>query len=307
LRDLNAARSPAFPIEAAVTSVLEQHPDFNPKDIDIFGCGSVLGGLLDFIQNVHKPFRFRAQLIGKTAFFVRRESSSPTTVIRDIFGYWHSFCTVNTSWSAEVEDHGGHQRIIRYRCGGLNFLVRFGAEGYLPDKIGNDSSAAPGTLLVTQSRKLTGGTEQDSHQGEGLLIQHGGKVVPSTAIIDIKTRSVWKKSDNVFDRELPRLWVKQIPQVMLAYHERGWFDPQDIAEKDMRNEALAWESDHMKDVGRYAALVREIIEAASSTEEKKIEVLTTEDGHVEIRQVVESDWSALPESLRARWVAEPVD
>jgi hypothetical protein len=92
--------------------------------------------LLRFARNVKvdKPVRFLVEVVGETVFFIRRENS-PREVIADIRGYGHSFPEANTTWDADVRKSETHQRIIRYQLGHINTIVRFEADGYLPEEV----------------------------------------------------------------------------------------------------------------------------------------------------------------------------
>ena len=80
-----------------VQSVLHLYPDFPTGSTDIVACGSTLGNLLRFVRGQDKPFRFLAQVIGNTVFFLRKEND-PRELIPDVRGYGHSSPEANMTW-----------------------------------------------------------------------------------------------------------------------------------------------------------------------------------------------------------------
>lgn len=133
-RDLNAAYFPSYPMEPLVRSILKARPDLNVHEADVFGCGSTLGNLLNFVRNLDKPFRFLVEMVGETLFLIRRERS-PREQILDVRGFGHSFPEANTTWDADCPRSETHQRIVRYQLGDLNTMIRSEADGYLAEKL----------------------------------------------------------------------------------------------------------------------------------------------------------------------------
>ena len=131
-RDLNAARSPTYPLEPMIQAILTDKPGFNLANLDIIGCGSTMGNLLRFAREQDKPFRMLVEVVGNTVFLIRRENS-PTEKLVGVYGYGHAFPEANTTWSKEVKGSMSHQRLIQYDFAGMKCLVRFEADGYLPD------------------------------------------------------------------------------------------------------------------------------------------------------------------------------
>lgn len=67
----------------------------------------------------------------------------------------------------------------------------------------------------------------------GLKVLRGGNQVPQSAVFDLKTRSIKKMDVDTIAEELPRLWISQIPNFILAYHTQGVFN--DIQIHDVRD------------------------------------------------------------------------
>ncbi|RMZ91686.1 hypothetical protein DV736_g1111, partial [Chaetothyriales sp. CBS 134916] len=314
-RDPNAAHYPAYPMEAAIRAVLKQNPEFPAKDIDIITCSSALGNLSRFARGVEKEFRIILASVGTTVFFVRRESS-PTTLIPNVRGYGHTFPEEYTTWEKDVKNSVSHQRIIQYRFGGLHLLVRFEVDGYQRQEDGTSNvPLEPNSLIddasINSSFATLGTTSigRTKPTGQGRIqIKEGGHPISHQRIFDIKTRSAFDFQTRTIKKEIdltdliPRLWVSQIPTLVVAYHDRGLFE--DIRIQDMRKDVEKWERENAENLGRLASLLHELAEIARSSR-TGLEICRSESGPLEIRRLANDGVEALPSQLRDMWVREP--
>lgn len=255
-------------------------------------------------------FRFDAEFIGDSVFFIRKENS-PTEVIEGLYGYGHAFPEAYTNWEADVRGSVSHQRIIKYSFGGLKFLVRSESDGYLPKllhgesptiaKVGStptkhESNADIDTLLsATSFVHVQTEPISDNH----IEIKYGGREIPQAAVFDIKTRS----TRNLIDMPgeiLPRLWVNQTPNFILGYHTRGLFE--DVRVQDIRQDLRDWEKENEHFLDQFNSLLHRIISIArKSGPGYGLEVSRKEDGPIQVRKLLDTDWHALPSDLRQKW------
>ncbi|KAJ4411006.1 hypothetical protein N0V85_003880 [Neurospora sp. IMI 360204] len=323
-RDRNAARYPNHPYEPAIATLLRTKPSLVP-DLDIVACGSTLGNLLRFVRGQDKTFRFLVEKVGNTIFFIRRENS-PREKIPDVKGYGHTFPKRYTTWEESAKGSWAHQRLITYRFGGLRFLVRFEADGYLSEDDLPKASPTPavkdkpitsveellalvaeidvsdvsdlvelfkpvkpgykGKKSTTTDVRLSNSTAslspppsipESSKPPPPLTIRTSGgssspsPIVPQAQVFDLKTRSIKaRENSNILEEELPRLWVSQIPNFVLAYHTRGKFFPNDIEIRDVRPDVKRWEKERSDDkiLAKLAAVVRKLVEMVGDLEEQ---------------------------------------
>ncbi|KAF2233486.1 hypothetical protein EV356DRAFT_524461 [Viridothelium virens] len=269
-RDLNAAHYPKFPMEPAAQALLKEQPEFLCKDVDVVACGSTLGNILRFVRKTEKTFRFVVEAVGDTVFFIRKEKS-PRETIPNVRGYGHSFPEAYTTWECDVKGSTSHQRVISYRFGDLHLLLRFESDGYL--------------------RNLT------KLPGKASDLDH--------ALFDLKTRAAYRKGEDTLAEELPRLWISQIPNFILAYHDYGVFE--DIQVTNVREEVLKWERENQDTLQQFAVLLRKLIEVARSMPGEVIEVRRAESDTLELREYAEEvPPLALPPKLEARWLGESI-
>ncbi len=236
-------------------------------------------------------------------FFVRKEKS-PKELIEDIRGYGHTFPESHTTWEADVRGSVSHQRIIRYSFGGMCVVVRSETDGYLDDQ------KRPGPSNVAKLTQPIGDagddfglsssldvSERTVNSDEPLMIKPGGQLVPQQLIFDIKTRSSRKEID--MDDVLPRLWVNQTPNFIIAYHKSGDFSDPQI--QHVRPKILAWEAANAKVLGRLQAILRDIKDQANSLDLNSFEISRTGTGPLHLRKQVGDNKRAMPSALSADW------
>ncbi|KAI4092634.1 MAG: hypothetical protein LQ339_007857 [Xanthoria mediterranea] len=312
-RDPNAARFPSYPLEPAVRTLLTEHEDLETQEIDLFACSSTVGSLLRFVRRVDKPFRFFVEVVGNTVFFTRHENS-PTQLLVGVKGYGHTFPEAYMMWDADVKGSASHQRLLRYNFAGLDCILRFECDGYLRSKVprgvdapaaargqqigegGNDLTSVMDRIKVSSS--LAGG---ENHKGP-LRIKKSGRKIPQEAIFDLKTRAGWKKDLNVLEDELPRYWLAQIPNFILARHDGGVFD--NIEVHHIRDDVQKWQGENQKDLRRLVWLLREIIAAAKVRKDRKLEVYCKGLDALELREQDTDEHDVLPPELKLRWMED---
>lgn len=289
-RDANAARYSEYPIEPAVRAISAQTASFATEDVDVFACASTLGNLLRFIRKVDRPFRFTVEAVGNTVFFIRRENS-PTETIQGVRGYGHTFPEAYTTWEDGAKGSQSHQRLIKYNFAGLGCVVRFEGDGYLKH-LDDGLHLNPGILL-------------DEPKATRLDVRTGGRMVTQAAIFDLKTRSAKRMDQDVLEEELPRLWISQIPNFVLAYHERGTF--KDIRVQDVRGDVQKWELGNEDTLRQLATLVRQITSTVKGRADKRLEVRRKEVDVLEIREQMSDAPAALPDEMKTWWINGDLD
>ncbi|EHK96148.1 hypothetical protein M7I_8162 [Glarea lozoyensis 74030] len=282
------------------------------QNIDIVACSSTLGNLLRFVRNQDKSFRIIVELIDNTLFLIRRENS-PTELIQGVRGYGHTFPQAYTTWDPSIKKSTSHQRLLRYNFGGLQLLVRFEADGYLvtPENETTNSSKSSikspqtGVETLSESFKTAEVEGEDDTKtqvpaNDELNVQYAGKPVSQDRIFDLKTRSLWKKNQDLLSEEIPRLWIAQINHFITAYHEKGKFSPEDIVVQEVKEDVAKWERNQNGVLAQLAALLHVII--AKSKEEKKFELSRNEGGDLEVRRLLGDAGEALSEVVRKQWI-----
>ncbi|KAK8022774.1 hypothetical protein PG993_013541 [Apiospora rasikravindrae] len=313
-RDRNAARYPSHPMEPAVVAALSEAPkQCNSAEVDLVACSSTMGNLLRFLRGEQKPFRVLVEEIGDTMFFIRREKS-PTEKIPDVRGFGHTFPEHYTTWDESVKTSTSHQRLLSYSFGGMRCFVRFEADGYLPAgntpsqsiaiaKAKANDTADLDDLLASLGSTTVDAGEMVTSAGD-LKIKAAGAKMDQSQVFDLKTRSFRRKvNQDTLSDEMPRLWVSQIHNFVLAYHTNGVFD--DIRVQDVRGEVTKWETQQLPVLARLAALLHHIRELIQCNPAHKLELCHNADrpGTLQVRQQLADAGNALSEVVKARWLS----
>lgn len=289
-------------------ALLKTRPDFPTHQVDLFACGSTVGNLLRFARGIDKPFRFNVELVGNTIFFVRKEND-PKEIIQGIHGFGHTFPEAYTTWERDVKGSNSHQRMVQYNLGGLKCVVRSESDGYLSEKmltLGQTDTVQPKAAQQPTMNDILrafddAAIEKYTPHGDGeLALRSGGSAVPQHSIFDLKTRS------GRFNREIdmadvyPQLWLKQIPNFIIAYHDgAGTF--KDIRVLDVKSGVQTWEKDNQRAIQRLVVLLRRLIEEAKQDAAGLLDVYSPGSGRLEIRRQFGGGSHALPPELRAKW------
>ncbi|SPQ27080.1 47b7af88-f943-4711-bbe0-964646b62cf9 [Thermothielavioides terrestris] len=274
-RDKNAARYPKYPMEPAVIAALTTNVT-NPTDVDIFACASTLGNLLRFIQGEDATFRMLAYKLHNTVFLVRRENS-PTQLIPDVRGHGHIFHEANTTWESEVKGCASHQRLVRYDFG-LSVIVRFEADGYIrPPNTTDTTTTSPTTPSPTTLASPAPATVDDLTTSLAATTVSPASAAPkpkSQSTFNTATRSIHarRQRNELLAAELPRLWIRQVPTFVLAFHRHGLFRREETEIVDVRGLLREWEDEHAGELQRFAALLRWVRTVVCESLEGRVEI-----------------------------------
>ncbi|KAF2973446.1 hypothetical protein GQX73_g76 [Xylaria multiplex] len=285
MRDQNGARFPNHPIQPAIQALFTLNKAFDPSNVDVMGCASSLGDILRFVRSIDSTFRFDVEVVGNTLFLIRNRKDE---VIPDVRGFGHSFLNAFTSNESDDEIVKSHQRVVSYEFGGLRCLVRFECDSYLASCDGSDT-------LVTEPQFSL------STPPLGLMtMQKEGMIVPQNSVLEIKTKSQFRGKIQTSEH-LPRLWLRQIPNFITAYHIHGIF--QDVQISNVGKDLMKWETHHQDDLKRFASILRQLITEVKRESHLKLEVYREGLGPLQIRERTGAARQALSDSWRDRWVA----
>jgi hypothetical protein len=288
MRDQNGARFPDHPIQAAVQALFALDQEFDPSCIDIMGCASSLGDMLRFVRSIDSSFRFDVEIIGNTLFLVRNGKKD---IIPNVRGYGHSFLDTFTSANPEAGGSKSHQRIVSYNFDDMKYLVRFECDGYLTSYDGHDTTVTEPQFSLP-AQPLPG----------SIPVQKRGMVVPQESVLEIKTMSQARGEIQRSDH-LPRLWVRQIPYFINAYHKQGSFE--DVQTHHVHKDLVDWETQHQDELKRFASTLRQLITEVKRASHLKLELYREGVGPLQLRERRGETCHALPRFWQGRWAASP--
>jgi hypothetical protein len=284
---------------------MKMHPD--SLEIDIVGCNNTFGNLLRFARGAECTFRMLVEVVGKTVHLVRRENS-PKEQLIGVRGYGHTFPKTYTTWAPEVRPSKSHHRIIRYRFGGLDLLMRQSSDGYIEEEEKETETSPTTGSSNTEGEDITRRVEsfsigpspiKSTDHGQ-LEVIDGGQITPQSSIFDLKTRSIKLIDKDTLGDELPRLWLMQTPNFILAHHRRGTFC--NIEVSDVRGEIEDWEKSHQSDLSLLNALLHRIIAVALEKEDTLLEIVRVQGGPLEVRKRLLDAGVAFSEQVKEQWL-----
>ena len=212
---------------------------------------------------------------------------------------------------SDLQSSDTHQRIIRYQLGHLNTIIRFEADGYLAEKVlAKKTYASPANRKVNEDflvSALAGNTisTHTPKNSDSLKVTRGQGSVPQSTVFDLKTRSIKKKHyDTTVSDQIPRLWIRQISFLVLAYHDCGLFRSEEGTVRNIKPDVARWESDNKGDVRKLIGLIKKIANVVKATPRRKLEVRYRYELGLELREQVEGVASVLPNDLAAQWAGQ---
>ncbi|KKO99135.1 hypothetical protein THAR02_08769 [Trichoderma harzianum] len=258
----NAARHPESPLEPLFRAVYITNPTFDIRSIDVVTDRNNVRKLLSFIdpgslQDGLQTFTIHIEVMQNTAIFCREEAATQEYIGPQEFrGFGHEFEKAYTS--NQIDGSTGHHRVISYRFGDLNFIVRHETDGYVTDTTPNSQEPGDANLsniLASLSLSPSKGLADTTPTGSKLTIRKEGLVVPPESFLEIKTRAS-RRPLHIRD-VAPQLWLSQTPKLVRAYHTKGTFQRPEI--EDVAAEIKVWEKANKDNLGKLAALIRKII------------------------------------------------
>jgi hypothetical protein len=208
----------------------------------------------------------------------------------------HTFPDRYTRWPNGVGGSTSHQRIISYQFAGLKCLVRFEADGYLEEELGEE-----GDDETTSPCGDDGDKARATPAIDDVRIRSGGRLIPQHAIFELKTRGAHKKNEDQMADHLPRMWTAQIPFFILAFHDYGLFTPGNITVRDVRKSVTVWQDENQKLLRRLGVLLEKLVSMARDPEIGRYEVCLKQQGILEIREPGGTTFSPLPSPLTWIW------
>lgn len=140
-----------------------------------------------------------------------------------------------------------------------------------------------------------------SGAGSFTVVQ-AGNPVHQNSIFDLKTRSGRHRKEIDMDDITPVLWLKQIPNFIVAYHDgSGLFQDQDIHIEDVRPLMTDFEKNNSEAIHSLVVLLQKIVGLSKEDDRGLLEVYCSGNDVLEIRRQFGQGVQALPVSLHKRW------
>jgi hypothetical protein len=302
----NAARHPDSPLEPLFRALYIADPSFDIRSIDIVTDRNNIRKLLSFVnpsssRSGLEPFTINIEVAKNTAIFSRAETATHEYIGPHEFrGFGHEFEKAYTT--NQIEGSTGHHRIISYRFGDLNFIVRHETDGYVDagtEKPSSDSreleSDKLSNMLGSLSLSPTSRLPNITTAGSKLTIKEEGKAIPLGSTLEVKTRVFHKPLD--IQEIAPQLWVSQTPKLVRAYHRNGTFQNPEI--EDVAAFINRWEERNQSDLKKLASLINRILTVVKDCGGNAMVKYDEQEDKLVIRKVTGK--KMLPKDLYSKW------
>ena len=256
----NAARHPDSPLESLFRALYITNPSFDIRSTDVITDRNNIRKLLSFInpsstRNGLETFTINIEVAKDTAIFSRAETATHEFIgLHEFRGFGHEFEKAYTT--SQISGSTGHHRIISYRFGDLNFIVRHETDGYVDagTKMPSSNSKEPESdSLSSMLGSLS--LSPNPPTGSKLTIREEGQVIPLESTLEIKTRVAHKPLE--IQEVAPQLWVSQTFKLVRAYHHKGTFQRPEV--EDVAAVIKRWEERNQTDLRKLAALITKIL------------------------------------------------
>ena len=258
----NAARHPDSPLESLFRALYIANPSFDIRSTDVITDRNNIRKLLSFInphstRNGLETFTINIEVAKNTAIFSRAETATHEFIgLHEFRGFGHEFEKAYTT--SQISGSTGHHRIISYRFGDLNFIVRHETDGYIDagTRTPSSNSKEPeNDSLSSMLGSLSLSPTNSPPTGSKLTIREEGQVIPLESTLEIKTRVSHKPLK--IEEVAPQLWVSQTFKLVRAYHQKGTFQRPEV--EDVAALIKRWEERNQTDLRKLAALITKIL------------------------------------------------
>ncbi|KAH8807979.1 hypothetical protein F5884DRAFT_350405 [Xylogone sp. PMI_703] len=231
----------------------EMQPDYSLSSVSVVSDRSTLRKLFEFASGHPKhEWRMFVELIKDTLFIIAWDPDRHKRI-----GYLaNSERTLESEfvrYDEGLESSTEHYRIVEYDLGGMKWVVRHEADGYVEDIT---EKVPPNTQSNEESKTL-----------EGIEVIQKGRVVPADSVIEIKTKNSKPKSDLrglEVEKSAP-YWFSQTKSIFLVHHENEHVDVEP-ARVSLTDNFEDWERRQKRSLQKFITTIQEITEIARRVE-----------------------------------------
>lgn len=251
-------------------------PDVQLNDIDIIANRNSLRKLLDLAAGRRQdPFRMGLCMVKNTLFISRNEKRA-RMMIHGVAnsGYGHNLETTFTRPENGLDLSSSHHRVIQYKLGHLNCVVRFEVDAWYenPDRPVTPAAHDPlDDIAATLSRLAVADPPAMTPVKGATLALRKGKAVPSSQLAELKARKAEKIGDAV-----PQLWFGRTPFLLTGEHVNGVVNRVKITDVSQRWEA--WETANQDKLRKLVSVLDQLKRLVCATERREAVVVCEQRG-----------------------------
>lgn len=265
--DQNAFRVPGYPFEPAFRALSVMNASVLLDDVDLVVNRNSLRKLLDFAAGRRQdPFRMDLHMIGDTLFVSRREKTARQMIHGAVnSGYGHSFETIFTKSQAGLDRSSSHHRVVRYKLGCLDCVVRFEVDACYEDN--ETQRSAPAAVeniddIVGSLAGLSIGQAPPDSETRGVTkVVLQGTPVASTSLAELKAHKTAR-----INKAVPQLWFGRTPYLITGKHVEGTVHS--VSCDHVGEKFEAWETANQNTLRKLVNLLKELRRIVRATEDR---------------------------------------
>ncbi|KAI1858206.1 hypothetical protein JX265_010874 [Neoarthrinium moseri] len=220
VQDVDSVHTPKHPWNATFEAVGAMRPGFEFDNVHVIADKAALTRLFNFCAGASYVFRVELSWAYNTLLMVGKPRSSvtmPDPAVKDPrIHYGKYFEDLWTRFPPDLDDSLSHYRILNYRIGDLNCVVRVETDAlYAPELMDSEHWSKPARPREAPVYK---GGDWTKWKGKGEVdVIDRGSLVPQRMIAELKTHNCVKP----VSWHLPGLWIGRAPYLIQGAHADG--------------------------------------------------------------------------------------
>ncbi|KAF1843589.1 uncharacterized protein K460DRAFT_378702 [Cucurbitaria berberidis CBS 394.84] len=273
--DQNTSRVPKYPFEPVFQALSIMNPSMQLDDVDLILNRNSLRKLLDFAAGKRQdPFCMGLHIVKDTLFISRKEKHARMMIHGAAnSGYGHNFEEAFTTPENGLDRSSSHHRVIRYRLGHLDCVVRFEVDAYYENT--DESSAVSSTqhsidnITATLAQMGVNKPQPTAKSREGTNAISKGTYIDSSKLAETKARKAERLND-----AMPQLWFGRTPYLLVGKHIKGVVNSTTCTHAE--TQFAQWEGANQEKLRKLVSLLAELKQTVRETERRSA-VLVCED------------------------------
>lgn len=326
-KDQHLARVRTFQFEPIFQALSIMNPNVRFNNVDIVIGRSNLLQLLHFVEGKDRQtFALDLKLINKTLFVHTKGGKGRVSATKDSYG--RNFERQFTEAIGEA-DADGYHRVLQYKLGPLNMVVRMEADAFLDDVDNPVCDDVRETFRGNKSVEIAHEKAGIAHVWVTTVIP-GGKYIPQAKMTELKSTNAGIGA--MVSKAMPQLWAGRINTVVVGDRKSGAVDSSDTALKmtkkqkkaaaaqlaadkkdgeiggfatfyqadvqDITQDRLDWEDENKEKLQRLSGLLQELLQIVGRTEQGKALLRKGDrNGPIELYEAGEDEVEALPKQI----------
>nr|POE79745.1 hypothetical protein CFP56_07810 [Quercus suber] len=207
-----------------------------------------------------RKFRVDVEVVGRTIFMSRWEQNLSTLAHMSwTRGHGRGFEQACTETQEAGKDLSSFHRLVSYKLAGIDLLVQHEVDACRCTCKGTAwecDYSEPLTSSVQPAEQAPPNRNVPTPiEASTLRVIKAGTKHSTNCFVEIKSRA---SGNTDLDDILGQLWLSRCHNLVLGYHQRGTFSPNDVKEEDMTLQLQQWQQDHADSISSLVKVLRQL-------------------------------------------------